>query len=115
MILGGRYVRLTYKGEMMGQPFEGLQISGYDNITKAYHDLLDRQLLDQLLPPERDVRRGPRRPTRSRAAGPIRSAERPRSGWSSGSSRPDEYRFRDLYDAAGRQGLPGHGRTAASG
>ncbi|NTV81949.1 MAG: DUF1579 domain-containing protein [Candidatus Aminicenantes bacterium] len=36
MILGGRYVRLTYKGEMMGQPFEGLQISGYDNIEKAY-------------------------------------------------------------------------------
>jgi hypothetical protein len=36
MILGGRYVRLTYKGEMMGQPFEGLQISGYDNIAKLY-------------------------------------------------------------------------------
>ncbi len=36
MILGGRYVRLVYKGEMMGQPFEGLQISGYDNIEKAY-------------------------------------------------------------------------------
>ena len=36
VILGGRYVRLTYKGEMMGQPFEGLQISGYDNIAKAY-------------------------------------------------------------------------------
>ena len=36
MILGGRYVRLAYKGEMMGQPFEGLQISGYDNIEKAY-------------------------------------------------------------------------------
>jgi hypothetical protein len=36
MILGGRYVRLAYKGEMMGQPFEGLQISGYDNLAKAY-------------------------------------------------------------------------------
>lgn len=36
MILGGRYVRLIYKGEMMGQPFEGHQISGYDNIEKAY-------------------------------------------------------------------------------
>jgi hypothetical protein len=36
MILGGHYVRLVYKGEMMGQPFEGLQISGYDNIEKAY-------------------------------------------------------------------------------
>ena len=39
MILGGRYVRLSYKGEMMGQPFEGLQISGYDNLAKAYTTL----------------------------------------------------------------------------
>lgn len=39
MIMGGRYVRLTYKGEMMGRPFEGLQISGYDNIAKAYKTL----------------------------------------------------------------------------
>lgn len=36
VIMGGRYVRLTYKGEMMGQTFEGLQISGYDNIAKVY-------------------------------------------------------------------------------
>jgi hypothetical protein len=36
MILGGRYVLLNYKGEMMGQPFEGFQISGFDNIEKAY-------------------------------------------------------------------------------
>jgi hypothetical protein len=36
MILGGRYVRMSYKGEMMGMPFEGLQISGYDNLAKAY-------------------------------------------------------------------------------
>jgi hypothetical protein len=35
-ILGGRYVRLSYKGTMMGQPFEGLQISGYDNTAQAY-------------------------------------------------------------------------------
>jgi hypothetical protein len=36
MILGGRYALLDYKGEMMGQPFQGLQISGYDNIATAY-------------------------------------------------------------------------------
>jgi len=36
MIMGGRYVRLAYQGQMMGQPFEGLQISGYDNLAKAY-------------------------------------------------------------------------------
>jgi len=39
MILGGRYALLNYKGEMMGQPFEGLQISGYDNLAKAYTTL----------------------------------------------------------------------------
>ena len=36
MILGGRYVRLVYKGERTGLPFEALQIIGYDNIEKAY-------------------------------------------------------------------------------
>jgi hypothetical protein len=39
MILGGRYVLLNYKGEMLGQVFEGLQISGYDNLAKAYTTL----------------------------------------------------------------------------
>lgn len=36
MIMGGRYVRLAYQGQMMGQPFEGLQISGYDNVAQVY-------------------------------------------------------------------------------
>jgi hypothetical protein len=36
MILGGRYVRLAYRGQMMGQPFEGLQISGYDNTAQVF-------------------------------------------------------------------------------
>lgn len=36
MILGGRFVALDYKGTMMGQPFEGLQITGYDNMQKKY-------------------------------------------------------------------------------
>jgi hypothetical protein len=39
MILGGRYVLLNYKGEMMGQSFEGLQISGYDNLAEVYTTL----------------------------------------------------------------------------
>jgi hypothetical protein len=39
MILGGRYVLLNYKGEMMGQSFEGLQISGYDNLAEVYTSL----------------------------------------------------------------------------
>lgn len=37
MILGGRFVRMDYKGTMMGQPFEGYQITGYDNMQKTYN------------------------------------------------------------------------------
>ncbi|MGB2958238.1 MAG: DUF1579 domain-containing protein [Bacteroidota bacterium] len=35
-ILGGRYVRQDYKGEMMGQPFIGIGMTGYDNFSKKY-------------------------------------------------------------------------------
>ena len=33
-ILGGRYVQQEVKGEMGGQPFEGMGIMGFDNVTK---------------------------------------------------------------------------------
>jgi len=33
MILGGRYLLETMKGTNLGMPFEGLGITGYDNIT----------------------------------------------------------------------------------
>jgi hypothetical protein len=36
MILGGRFVSMAYIGTMMGRPFEGVQISGYDNMQKKY-------------------------------------------------------------------------------
>jgi hypothetical protein len=35
-ILGGRYVQSVYKGDMMGQPFEGHGTDGYDNLSKQY-------------------------------------------------------------------------------
>jgi len=35
-ILGGRYVQSVWKGNMMGQPFEGRGTDGYDNITKQF-------------------------------------------------------------------------------
>ncbi len=35
-ILGGRFILEKFTGEAMGQPFEGLGIGGYDNITKKY-------------------------------------------------------------------------------
>jgi len=36
MILGGRFLKMDYKGTMFGQPFEGVQIIGYDNMKKKY-------------------------------------------------------------------------------
>jgi hypothetical protein len=35
-ILGGRFLECTYKGQMMGKPFEGIGVSGYDNMKKKY-------------------------------------------------------------------------------
>ena len=36
LILGGRFLRMVFEGTMMGMPFEGIQIIGYDNIQKKY-------------------------------------------------------------------------------
>jgi hypothetical protein len=36
MVLGDRFLRQTYKGDMMGQPFEGVGTTGYNNLTKKY-------------------------------------------------------------------------------
>lgn len=36
MILGGRYQETKFTGTMMGQPFEGTGITGYDNAKKVF-------------------------------------------------------------------------------
>jgi hypothetical protein len=36
MLLGGRYLQQEYTSEMMGSPFAGINIIGYDNYTKKY-------------------------------------------------------------------------------
>lgn len=36
MIMGGRFLKIEFTGEMFGQPFEGLQIVGFDNFQKKY-------------------------------------------------------------------------------
>jgi hypothetical protein len=36
LILGGRFLKMEFKGTMFGQPFEGFQITGYDNLKKKY-------------------------------------------------------------------------------
>ena len=35
-VLGGRFVEARFSGQMMGKPFEGLGISGYDNAKKKF-------------------------------------------------------------------------------
>jgi hypothetical protein len=35
MLLGGRYLQQSFQGSMMGQPFNGMGISGYDNAKKT--------------------------------------------------------------------------------
>ena len=35
-IMGGRYLEQRYTGTMMGQPFEGVGYTGYDNVKGAY-------------------------------------------------------------------------------
>ena len=36
MIFGNRYQQITFKGDFMGMPFEGISITGYDNVKKKY-------------------------------------------------------------------------------
>ncbi len=36
MIMGGRYHKSHFKGTMMGMPFEGIAVTGYDNFKKKF-------------------------------------------------------------------------------
>jgi len=36
MIMGGRYLKSSQKGDMMGMPFEGMMLLGYDNAKKIF-------------------------------------------------------------------------------
>jgi hypothetical protein len=36
MIMGGRYLKSSQKGNMMGMPFEGMMLLGYDNAKKIF-------------------------------------------------------------------------------
>lgn len=39
MVLGGRFVRQTYSGEMMGQPFKGISYTGFDTVNEKYQGI----------------------------------------------------------------------------
>lgn len=34
--LGGRHIRMLFKSQFMGQPFEGVSLTSYDNVTGKY-------------------------------------------------------------------------------
>lgn len=36
MVLDGRFPYQEFNGQMMGQPYNGIGMDGYDNITKKY-------------------------------------------------------------------------------
>ena len=37
--MNGRFVREEFKGEMMGKPFNGMSLTGYDNLKQKYNNL----------------------------------------------------------------------------
>jgi len=39
MIMGGRYLVMKHSSTMMGMPFEGMSLDGYDNATKMYNSV----------------------------------------------------------------------------
>lgn len=39
LVLDGHYLQQTYSGDMMGQPFTGICLMGYDNHTKKYQSI----------------------------------------------------------------------------
>lgn len=39
MILGGRYLQTKVLGSMMGMPFNGMSLEGYDNALKTFHTM----------------------------------------------------------------------------
>lgn len=50
MIMGGRFLQEDFSGEMMGGPFNGLAITGYDNHTKKFSEIwLDSTSTSMLL------------------------------------------------------------------
>ena len=39
MILGGRYLKMTYKGDVMGMPMDGFSLEGFDNGKKEFQNI----------------------------------------------------------------------------
>lgn len=39
MVMGGRFLQQDYSGDMMGQPFKGISITGFDNLAQKYQGI----------------------------------------------------------------------------
>lgn len=39
MMLGGRFLKMEYSGDMMGSPFNGMGLLAYNNVTQQYQSL----------------------------------------------------------------------------
>lgn len=39
MVMGGRHLKENFSGNMMGQPFQGMSITSYDNIGKKFQSI----------------------------------------------------------------------------
>ncbi len=39
MILGGRYLKMTYEGDVMGMPMEGFSLEGFDNGKQEFQNI----------------------------------------------------------------------------
>jgi hypothetical protein len=50
MVLGGRYLRESMESSMMGMPFHGLGLLGYDNLRQEYSGVWLDDMSTQLMP-----------------------------------------------------------------
>jgi hypothetical protein len=52
LIMGGRFLKTSFSGEMMGKPFKGLQLLGYDNTAKKYQGVWIDEMSTSILKSE---------------------------------------------------------------
>jgi len=54
-ILDGRYVQEDFSGEMMGKPFKGMSLTGYDNVRQKYRGIWIDDMSTTIVTSEGDV------------------------------------------------------------
>ena len=54
-ILNGRYVQEDFSGEMMGKPFKGMSLTGYDNVRQKYRGVWVDDMSTTIVTSEGDI------------------------------------------------------------